>query len=211
MKTKAVLLSLAAVAGFTFSTTPETEALAASADTSILSEDVLDAKKEEIASQIKIYDENGVEIHPYTLEELKDMIKLTEEQQQLSTSTFSSPEVDSVMATADYRVYNSTSFSFKYNYWLGGGLWGKAFKDPAQLFVTPTGTAKAFNVIAVKDVDGVRGGDTVGTVAMPGGWSGQAHISWAHLPRGKSYRFNFDNAGSSSTTVYIQKASVWYD
>ncbi|AVL07086.1 hypothetical protein [Bacillus subtilis] len=46
----------------------------------ILSQDEIEAKKEEIASQIKIFDENNKEIHPYTTEQLKSMIRLTEEQ-----------------------------------------------------------------------------------------------------------------------------------
>lgn len=208
MKSKAFLLSLAAVAGFTFSPAA-TEALAAPEDTSILSQDVLDAQKEKIASQIKFYDENGSEIQPYTLEELKNMISLSQEIPQ--RSSFSSLKSDSIMPAADYRVYNSTGFSFKYNYWIGGGLWGNAFLNPAQLFLTPSGTAKAFNVIARKDVNGSYAGDEAGRVSLPGGWVGEVHIPWSHLPRGKSYRFNLDNAADSSVTVYIQSATVWYD
>lgn len=206
MKSKAVLLSLAAVAGLTFTTTT-TEALAASEETSIVSQDDLEVKKEEIASQIKFYDGNGIEIFPYTLEELKNMIKLAPEQSQMSAIS-SSINADSVMLAADYRVYNSGSFSFSNNYWLGGGLWGKAFLNPAQLFVTSSGTAKAFYVIAYKDA-GTSAGAEAGSVYLPGGWTGEIHISWSHLPRGKNYRFNFAKSGSG--TAYIQKASLWYD
>lgn len=208
MNRKALVFSLATVAGLTFSTIGA-EAQAA-AEPTILSQNNLDTKKEEIAKQIKIYDENGFEIQPYTLEELKSMITLSEEKAQFST--YSSVQSDSISTLAtDYRVYTSTAFSFKYNIWLGGGLWGKAFKDPAQLFVTSDGTAKAMKIVAAKDVSGTHAGDTAGSVSLPGGWTGEIHMSWSHLTRGKSYRFNFVNSGSSSVTVKVKKATVWYD
>ncbi|MFU1714997.1 hypothetical protein ACM392_05540 [Bacillus amyloliquefaciens] len=99
----------------------------------------LDAKKEEVASQIKIYDEENNQIHPYTLKELKDTIKLQEEM-PLDASFH-----------ALYSTYTSKAFSFKYNFSIGGGTYGRAFKNPGTLLITPQGTAKKFSVVAKYD------------------------------------------------------------
>ncbi len=193
------------VSGLTFAA-PITDASAASKVVSIDQQQDLEAKKEEIASQIQYFDESGNEIFPYTLDELKEMIVLDPVQPTLSLAQ----ESDMVSIAADYRVFTQTPFSFKSNYWLGGGLWGKAFKDPSQLFITPTGTAKAMIVIARKDVNNNNAGDEAGRVSLPGGWTGEIYMSWSHLTRGKSYRFNFmNNAGDVEHK--ISKAVLWYD
>lgn len=87
MKTHLKYWSIAAVLGislFDFMGTSKVEAAEVKAssliETKTLSQEEIDAKKEEIASQIKIFDENNKEIHPYTTEQLKNMIRLTEEQ-----------------------------------------------------------------------------------------------------------------------------------
>ncbi|KRT87108.1 MULTISPECIES: hypothetical protein [Bacillus] len=174
-------------------------------ETKILSQDKLKAKKEEIAKQIKYYDENGNEIHPYTLEELKDMIKLTLDQPQVSTS---SEIEDHPFMLAGYKKYNTGSFSFSYNIYLGGGTYGKAFKDPATILVTPKGTAKPFYIIAKYDKNG-GAGKQAQKISLPGGWKGEMHMNFS-LKKGKKYRIQFENK-NTNTTVYIKKTSLWYD
>ncbi|KRT93762.1 hypothetical protein ABE068_18355 [Bacillus glycinifermentans] len=173
-------------------------AIVSTPETKALTSDDLDAKKEEIAKQIKIYGENGEEIHPYTLEELKDMIRLTGEQ----------PEDNPIKVTR--KTFKSGSFNFYYNYWLGGGTYGKAFKNPITLFVTPSGTAKPFSIIIVYDKNGGPGSQAQ-KVSLPGGWVGEMHFNVYNMKRGKKYRFKFVNDGSSSTNVKIKTASLWYD
>nr|WGD64162.1 hypothetical protein P5648_22390 [Bacillus subtilis] len=87
MKTNLKNWSIATVLGislFDFMGTSKVEAREVKAsspiETKTLSQEEIEAKKEEIASQIKIFDENNKEIHPYTTEQLKGMIRLTEEQ-----------------------------------------------------------------------------------------------------------------------------------
>ncbi|MCY9145441.1 hypothetical protein [Bacillus sp. T9C1] len=165
----------------------------------ILSQDEINAKKEEIASQIKIFDENNNEIQPYTLKELKDMITLKEEM----------PLDGSLHAL--YSTYTSKPFSFKYNFSIGGGTYGKAFKNPGTLLITPEGTAKKFSVIAKYDNGKGGVGGQAGRVNLPGGWTGEIHMNWTQLKRGKSYHFNFVNGSSSDVTVKIKKVVVWYN
>ncbi|MGM0750188.1 MAG: hypothetical protein ACQEUS_20665 [Bacillota bacterium] len=159
----------------------------------------LDAKKEEIASQIKVYDENNNEIHPYTLQELKEMLTLKEEM----------PLDDSLHAL--YSTYTNKAFNFNYNYSIGGGTYGKAFKNPGTLLITPQGTAKKFSVVAKYDNGKGGVGGQAGKVSLPGGWTGQIHMNWKQLKRGKSYHFNFINDGSSDVNVKIKEVIVWYN
>ncbi|WP_144664860.1 hypothetical protein [Bacillus velezensis] len=159
----------------------------------------LDAKKEEVASQIKIYNEENNQIHPYTLKELKDMIKLQEEM-----------PLDGSFHVL-YSTYTSKAFSFKYNFSIGGGTYGKAFKNPGTLLITPQATAKKFSVAAKYDNGKGGVGGQAGKVSLPGGWTGQIHMNWTHLKRGKSYHFNFINDSSSNVTVKIKEVIVWYN
>ncbi|HBO5951915.1 TPA: hypothetical protein L4613_006344 [Pseudomonas aeruginosa] len=158
----------------------------------------LDAKKEELASQIKIYDENDDEIHPYTLQELKDMITLDDQNQDNPIHAL-------------YKTYTSKPFGFKYNFSIGGGTYGKAFKNPITLLITPQGTAKKFSVAAKYDNGKGGVGGTAGKISLPGGWTGQIHMNWTQLKRGKSYHFNFINNSSSDVEVKMKKVIVWYD
>ncbi|CUB13681.1 hypothetical protein BN2127_JRS9_04023 [Bacillus subtilis] len=170
-----------------------------SIEAKILSKNEIESKKEEIASQIKIFDENNNEIQPYTLKELKDMITLKEEM----------PLEGSLHAL--YSTYTSKAFSFKYNFPIGGGTYGKAFKNPGTLLITPEGTAKKFSVIAKYDNGKGGVGGQAGRVSLPGGWRGEIHMNWTQLKRGKSYHFIFDNDSSSDVTVKIKKVVVWYN
>ncbi|UOY89275.1 hypothetical protein [Bacillus glycinifermentans] len=203
MKGKATFWSIAAVlciSLFGFSGTSKVEATTtvSTPETKALTQNDLDAKKEEIAKQIKIYGENGDEIHPYTLEELKDMIKLEEEQSE-----------DTPIKVM-YKTFTSPAFNFNYNYWLGKGSYGQAFKNPRTLLVTPQGTAKPFSIIVAYDKNGGPG-SRAKKVSLPGGWKGEMHYNMTDLKRGKKYRFKFVNDGSSSTNVKIKKVSLWYD
>ena len=164
----------------------------------ILSQDEIEAKKEEIASQIKIFDENNKEIHPYTTEQLKSMIRLTEEQ----------PTDNPIKVLK--KTYSSGYFDFYYNIWLGKGTYGKTFKDPSTLIVTYKGTARKFSVSAFYD-DG-RGGakGRAQKVTLPGGWKGQFHMNW-NLKKGKSYHIKFENEGNTDKLITINQATLWYN
>lgn len=74
--------------------------------------------------------------------------------------------------------------------------------------MTPSGSAKAFNIIARKDT-GSGAGDQAGKVSLPGGWQGETHMSWSHLPRSKSYHFNFVN--KSSSTNKMKSVKLMYE
>lgn len=137
----------------------------------------LDAKKEELASQIKIYDENGDEIHPYTLQELKDMITLDDQNQDNPIHAL-------------YKTYTSKPFGFKYNFSIGGGTYGKAFKNPITLLITPQGTAKKFSVAAKYDNGKGGVGGTAGKISLPGGWTGQIHMNWGRVLKMRIYNGN---------------------
>ncbi|MEX3914283.1 hypothetical protein AB4672_21155 [Bacillus paralicheniformis] len=158
----------------------------------------IDLKKEKIASQIKIFDENNKEIHPYTTEQLKRMIILAEEQ-----------PIDNPIKILK-KSYSSGYFEFGSNIWLGGGTesYGKAYKDPSTLIITYKGTARAFSVTAY--YDGRNGPDgQAQKISLPGGWKGQMHMNW-NVKKGKSYRFKFKNE-SSGGKVTIKNATLWYN
>ncbi|MCB4341108.1 hypothetical protein ACFVIX_18840 [Bacillus subtilis] len=161
----------------------------------ILSQDEINAKKEEIASQIKIFDENNKEIHPYTTEELKSMIRLTEEQ----------PEDNPIKILK--KTYSTGYFDFGSNIWLGSGTYGKAYKDPSTLIITYKGTARAFSVTAFYNGRNGPGGQAK-KISLPGGWKGQMHMNW-NVKKGKSYRFKFKNE-SSGGKITINNATLWY-
>ncbi|MBC8621178.1 hypothetical protein [Bacillus paralicheniformis] len=177
-----------------------------STETKILSQDELETKKEEIAKQIKYFDENGDEIHPYTLEELKNMIKLTPDQPQDSTSS----ETEDHPFKLAYKTYTpKTGFHFDYNLYLGQGKYGYAFKDPKTILITPKGTAKPFNIIVKYDKNGAPGNQAQ-KVTLPGGWRGEMHMNFS-VKKGKKYRIHFVNPSNGKTTVYIKKTTLWYD
>ncbi|MCY7768629.1 hypothetical protein [Bacillus haynesii] len=174
-----------------------------STETKILSQDELETKKEEIAKQIKYFDENGDEIHPYTLEELKNMIKLTPDQPQEPTDTEDHP------FKLAHKTYTSTNFHFAYNVYLGKGVYGDAFKDPKTILVTPKGTAKPFNINVKYDKNGAPGSQAQ-KVSLPGGWVGEMHMNFS-VKKGKKYRIQFDNPKSGKTTIYIKETVLWYN
>ncbi|KAA6446928.1 hypothetical protein [Bacillus swezeyi] len=166
-------------------------------ETTTLIKNDLETKKEEIASQIKIFDEYDNEIHPYTLEELKGMLILTEEQ------------TEDTPIKVMKKTYSSGYFDFSSNIWLGGGTYGRAFKDPTTMIITSYGTAKKFSISARHETrDGP--GKQAKKISVPGGWKGQMHFNWS-LKKGKSYRFNFVNEGSTNTTVKIKETTLWYN
>ncbi|MEC2189685.1 MULTISPECIES: hypothetical protein [Bacillus subtilis group] len=205
MKTHLKYWSIAAVLGislFDFMGTSKVEAAEVKAsspiETKTLSQEEIDAKKEEIASQIKIFDENNKEIHPYTTEQLKSMIRLTEEQ----------PTDNPIKVLK--KTYSTGYFDFGSNIWLGGGpgSYGKAYKDPSTLIITYKGTARAFSVTAY--YDGRNGPDgQAQKISLPGGWRGQMHMNW-NVKKGKSYRFKFKNE-SGGGTITINNATLWYN
>ncbi|GED04278.1 hypothetical protein [Bacillus atrophaeus] len=204
MKANLKYWSIATVLGislFDFMGTSKAEAAEVKAsspiETKVLSQEEIEAKKEEIASQIKIFDENNKEIHPYTTEQLKGMIRLTEEQSE-----------DNPIKILK-KSYSSGYFDFSNYIWLGGGpgIYGKAYKDPSTLLITYKGTAKAFSVAA--HYEGKKGpAGQAQKVSIPGGWKGQFHLNW-NLKKGKSYRIKFTSSGGKLIT--IKQATLWYN
>lgn len=200
-------LSLATVLGislFNFIGTSKAEATEVKTSLPIeakaLSQNEIEAKKAEIATHIKIFDENNKEIHPYTTEELKSMIRLAEEQHG-----------DNPLEILK-KSYSSGYFDFSSNIWLGGGpgRYGKSFKDPKTLIIAYKGTAKAFAVAAY--YDNGKGGPAgqAKKVSIPGGWKGEFHMNW-NLKKGKSYRFKFTNEAGFDKVITIKKATLWYN
>ncbi|MED4518147.1 hypothetical protein P9247_19250 [Bacillus subtilis] len=205
MKANFKYWSIAAVLGislFDFMGTSKVEAAEVKTslpiEEKILSQDEIEAKKEEIASQIKIFDENNNEIHPYTIEELKGMIRLTEEQ----------PTDNPIKVLK--KTYSTGYFEFGSNIWLGGGpgSYGKPYKDPSTTIITYKGTARAFSVTAYYNGRNGPGGQAK-KISLPGGWKGQMHMNWS-LKKGKSYRFKFKNE-SGGGKITINNATLWYN
>jgi len=146
-------------------------------------------------SQVKIFDENGIQI-PYTTEELEQFIK------------FEAAENSPFTIMADYRKYNYGPMTFSYNFYVGPGTNGMAFLNPFDTLITVNGTASKMRVEAYNDT-GTGSGTLARSIELPGGWTGGIHISsWSTLPRDKSYRFKFVNLGNTFT---INNVEVWYD
>ncbi|WP_107951730.1 hypothetical protein [Lysinibacillus parviboronicapiens] len=188
MKFKHLFLGFIALIGLTYFTTQD-----ASAQT-------IDPNSDEFISQVKIYDENGDQI-PYTTEELKDMIQFTPEDSE------SHKRVKRSMKT----TYDTNSFSFSSDIWIGGGFRGRAFFNPADTLITCNSSAPQLTVNAFYDDGngGVTSNKPANSIELPGGWTGTVHMSsWTALTRGKSVRFKLT---TSSKLARVDNIQVWYN
>lgn len=91
----------------------------------------------------------------------------------------------------------------------GGGLYGKAFKNPTYVSIEPKGTAKKMSMTMYLDKDGALG-KSVGSVTLPGGWQGETPVSWQHLTRGKKYHSEIANE-STADMIYLKNIAVEYE
>lgn len=170
MKFKHVLVTLAALISFSFFTSVE--------ETSA-------ATNEELLKQVKFYDENDVEIHPYTMEELAEIVQFNQEP-TISPLT--------IFGDYDFRSYKMNSFSFSSNMWIGGGAYGGvAFYNPHHVDLYVTGEAPSMKLTAFGDDNGSVG-QAFKSISLPGGWTNNVMISnWNTLYKGPKYRFRLDN------------------
>jgi hypothetical protein len=181
MKIKYFLVGFMVLVGFSFFTDTN-----ASANTK---------ESTDFISQVKIFDENGIQI-PYTTEELEQFIK------------FEPAEKPNFTTMVDYRRYNYGPITFAYNFYVGPGSNGRAFLNPFDTIIDVSGTASKMRIEAYNDT-GTGSGTLARSIELPGGWQGGIHISsWGSLPRDKSYRFKFVNLGTSFT---ISNVGVLYD
>lgn len=157
----------------------------ASANTTNLNED-------DLLSQVKIYDGDN-NLVPYSLEELKELVRF-----ETNNSSFENNNL--VTPFALQRTYNTNAFSFSNYIDINGG---NSFKNPVDIQITPKGVAKAFTVTITSTPAGAGGT----TISLPGGWSGDAHLSLSGLaPANYKFKFINDDIG----TNYMENVRIIY-
>lgn len=149
---------------------------------------------DEFISQVKVFDGDNNQIH-YTKEELEQLI-------------WFEPE-NLITPFSKYTSFNYGPMTFSYNFYVGDGLYGRAFLNPINTAVTVKGTASPFKINVMNDT-GSGPGTLATSIEMPGGWSGTVHYSgWGSLPRNKSYRFQFVNQGAKFTIDNVKTDYNW--
>lgn len=181
MNLKKCLAVIVALIGLSFFTIEE--ASASTTNTTNLNED-------DFLSQVKVYDDNN-NLIPYTLEELRELIKF-------ETNDSSFKDSNLVTPSALQRTYNTGKFSFLNFIYINNG---NKFKNPIDILITPDGVAKPFTV-KIQSTTGGR------TIDFPGGWVGGTHVALTGLPR-TSYSFQFVN--NSSSRNYMKDVRIIYE
>lgn len=133
-------------------------------------------------------DGDGQQI-PYTVEEIKQMVHLE-------------PENNNVMVPFAIKGENYGPMTFARMFYIGSGTYGKAYYNPVDTILTVKKQARAISIKAYHD-NGVGGaGKLAQTMKLPGGWTGSVNMSaWSSLPRGKKYRFQVINQEGKSFTI----------